>query len=340
MSVPGGRLPVAAVSLVTVAPAYRRRRLLTQMMQHQLEDVQRRGTEPVALLWASESLIYGRFGYGSAAPRLKLSGQTRSTAFVPQVDTGPGSVDEVTRQEFAAVVPALREQLLAVRPGQLDRPQPWWDLTLYDPEAWRKGASALRYALHFGPDSEVDGYALFRTNEADEGEVRVLELDAADPSAYAALWRYLLDLDLIRVFSRRNAPLDEPLRHLVADQRAITAELLDATYVRIVDLPAALTARTYSADLDLVLAVADPLLTANDGSYRLEVSGGRASVTRTRQEPDMSLSVRELGAIYLGGTALAPLHRAGLVSEHRTGAVLELAAAFSSAYAPFCPDFF
>ena len=341
MSVPGGQVPVAAVSIVTVAPAYRRRGLLTRMMKHQLEDVQRRG-EPLALLWASESLIYGRFGYGSAAPRLRLHGPTRSTAFSPQVDTGSGSVDEVRRDEFVSVVPALRERLLKRRPGQLNRTQDWWDVTLFDPDAWRKGSSPLRYALHFDAGGVVDGYALFRTRDAEsEGaEVQVVELDATEPTGYAAVWRFLLDLDLIRVFSRRNAPLDEPLRQLVADQRAITTELQDATYVRLVDVPAALTARTYSADVDLVVCVRDPLLPVNEGAYRLQVHGGRATVTPVQSDPDVSLAVRELGAVYLGGTSLAHLHRAGLVQEDRPGAVTELAAAFIASPAPFCPDNF
>ena len=69
MTVPGGAVPVAAVTFVTVQPSYRRRGLLTQMMQHQLADIVERGTEPVALLWASESSIYGRFGYGRATAR-------------------------------------------------------------------------------------------------------------------------------------------------------------------------------------------------------------------------------------------------------------------------------
>jgi predicted acetyltransferase len=345
MTVPGGQVPVAAVTIVTVAPAYRRRGLLTQMMKHQLEDVQQRGSEPVALLWASESLIYGRYGYGHVAPRVSMSGPTRSTAFLPALQQAPGSVDEVTRDEFLAAAPELHSRLLAERPGGLNRSPQWWDVGLYDPEAWRHGATALRYVLHFDDAGSVDGYASFRLADgpsSDEAgrEVRIGELDAAGAGSYAGLWRYLLDLDLVRSFSRRNAPADEPLRYLVADQRAIKTELQDATYARLVNLPAALEARSYSDDLDLVIEVRDQLLPANDGLFRLEVVGGAGRVTRTERSPDLTLATRELGASYLGGTSLNALHRAGLVEEHTPGLVAKMSAAFSWPTPPFCPDFF
>lgn len=121
MSVPGGQVPVAAVSIVTVAPPYRRRGLLSQMMRHQLEDVQRRGVEPVALLWASESLIYGRYGYGHASPRLSISGPTRSLSFLPAVNLGAGSVDEVSQEEFLASASEVQAGLVVDRPGALIR---------------------------------------------------------------------------------------------------------------------------------------------------------------------------------------------------------------------------
>ena len=345
MTVPGGQLPVAAVSIVTVAPPYRRRGLLNQMMKHQLEDVQRRGVEPVALLWASESLIYGRYGYGHASPRLTLSGPTRRLSFLPGVSLGAGSVDEVSQEEFLAGASVVQADLVGDRPGALARTPEWWGVKLFDPEAWRRGAGALRFALHYDGDGEVDGYATFRVAESDKSahpgrEVRVLDLDAARPDAYAALWRFLLDLDLIRSFSRRIAPVDEPLRYLVADHRAVGTEVLDGTYARIVDVPAALAARSYSREVDLVLELTDYLLPANAGRWRLRTSAADAQVEPTGSSPDVTMDIRELGAGYLGGTSFDALHRAGLILEHTADAASQLAAAFSWPLLPFCPDEF
>jgi predicted acetyltransferase len=345
MTVPGGRLPVAAVSIVTVSPAYRRRGLLTQMMKHQLEDVARRGVEPVALLWASESAIYGRYGYGLSAPRVQVSGPTRSTAFVPNAPQAGGSVDEVSREEYRAWAAELYAGLLPDRPGALERTAPWWDEVLADSASRRPGATALRYAVHFDEAGRPDGYAAFRLADGDpkvgpRKEVRIVDLDATDAGSYAALWRYLLDLDLVGSFSRRIAPVDEPLLELVADRRAIRTEVLDGTYARLVDLVAALEARAYSTAVDVVMQVQDPLLPANDGVWRLEAGPEGVHVTSSTREPDVSLATRELGAAYLGGPSLNTLHRAGLVEEHRSGSVAALARALAWPTRPFCPDTF
>ncbi|MFC7619773.1 GNAT family N-acetyltransferase [Microlunatus sp. GCM10028923] len=342
MTTPGGSVPVAAVTVVTVAPGYRRRGLLTEMMRHQLtQDVIARGTEPLALLWASESLIYGRFGYGRATSHLSVSGATRDMTFLPGVDLGEGSVDEVTKDEALTVAPGVRESFLADRPGALNRTKLEWDSIAHDPENRRRGASERRYLLHFAADGTPDGYAAFRTKWTDDGgEVMINELDAATPQGYARLWRFLLDLDLIRKFRFHSVPTDEPLRQLVADQRAIKTELHDATYARLTDLPRALAARKYTAELDLVLDVADTFLPDLAGRYRVQAGPEGAEVTRTDASADLSLTVRDLGAIYLGGTPLTALHRAGLIGEHTPGSVQAVTTAFSWPRAPHCPDDF
>ena len=343
LTVPGGEVPAAGVTFVTVHPSYRRRGLLREMMTHQLADLVRRGTEPVAVLWASESLIYGRFGYGQAIPRLTLSGDTRATDFRPGLSIGAGSVGEVDRESYRTLASELHERWRRERPGAVRRTAAWWEVLLHDPEPWRDGASALRFAVHYAADGQPDGYLAFRVKGGavhPGAEVLVVDLDAAEPTAYAGLWRFVLDLDLVRTFQREAAPVDDPLRHLVADQRAVRTELLDGVFLRLVDVAGALEARTYACDLDVVLAVRDPLLEQNDGTIRLRAGTAGATVTPTRGEPDLTLDVRELGTIYLGGTRLAALQRAGWVSERTPGTVTAVDAAFTSGRAPFCADFF
>ncbi|HET9649669.1 MAG TPA: GNAT family N-acetyltransferase [Microlunatus sp.] len=345
LTVPGGQVPVAAVTIVTVNPSYRRRGLLTAMMKHQLGDIVARGVEPLALLWASETMIYGRFGYGHAAPRAALSGQTRSTTFLPTVPPGEGSVGEVERADAEPVIVALHTQLLPDRPGALDRAPAWWEVTLYDPEQWRSGWAARRYALHYDRAGRPDGYVVFRVKEGMEatgptGEVEIIEIDAVTPSAYAALWRFVLDLDLVRTYRYRVASVGEPLRHLVADQRSIATQILDGTFARLVDVRRALTSRSYSADVDVVIGIRDALLPANDGAFRLEAGTDGSRVSRARRRADLTLDIRELGSIYLGGVSLHDLHRAGMVAERTSGSVAAVAAAFSWHRPPLTPDHF
>lgn len=330
LTVPGGQVDVAAVSFVTVNPSYRRRGLLRQMMTHQLSDIARRGAEPVAYLWASEAAIYGRFGYGETGPKLRLSGRTRSTGFRPDVHLGGGSVGEVEPAAFRSVAAGLHAGWLSDRPGALGRTERWWDWALHDPEPWRDGFSARRFALHYAVDGRPDGYLSFQVKDRDgaEVEVRVVELDATDPAAYAALWRFVLDLDLVDTYVRGAAPVEDPLRHLLADNRQVRTELGDGTYARIIDLPRALEARRYAVDVDVVIEVLDTLLPANAGAFRLQGGPDGASVTRVEQQPDLTLDVRELGAIYLGGVPLGLLQRAGLVAEHTPGSTAAITAAF------------
>jgi predicted acetyltransferase len=346
LTVPGGTVPTAAVTVVTVQPSYRRRGLLTDMMKHQLDDIHQRGEEPVALLWASESAIYGRFGYGQACPQVRLSGKTKTTGFRPDVDLGSGSVGEVERDQAIPIIERLHKDLLSRRVGALNRNDDWWAVRWHDPEQLRHGASGYRFGLHYDHSGQPDGYVAFRVkNDWSEGgaEVSVSELDADKAEARAALWRFVLDLDLVRRFVRHNAPLDDSVRYLVADLRSVKAEDQDGTYARLVDVPRALEARRYLADLDVTIRIEDPLLDYNTGTIRLEAGRDGASVTRVtrgRRRPDLAMNIRDLSAIYLGGTSLAALVRAGLVSERTKGAAAATGAAFAWSQPPFCPDFF
>lgn len=342
---PGGNsIAVGAVTIVTVAAPYRRRGLLSQMMTHQLTDMHKRG-EVVAALWASESLIYGRFGYGGSAPRARLSGQTRSTAYLPSINLGDGSVDEVSAEVFVPAASAIHAKLLPRRPGALNRPKTVWDWTLYDPEHRRDGATALRHVLHYDKAGTPNGFATYRIKDdwsagVPNSEVRVSEVDATTPAAYARIWRHLLDLDLVRQFRLINAPVDASLRFLLADQRAVKTEVTDALYTRVVDVPAALMARTYATEIDVVLEIDDAILPHNTGRWHLK--GGPDGVTckSARRKADLSMGILELGTVYLGGPSFADLHRAGRVVEHKKGAVRRASLAFSWHRAPFCPDGF
>ena len=344
MTVPGGTVPTAAVTYVTVNPGYRRRGLLNQMMAHQLSNLAERG-EPVALLWASEDPIYGRYGYGPATPILHLEGLTQETAFRSDVDLGTGSVGEVDAVESRRVVEPLHARLLPERPGALNRPSAWWDAVFYDHPSRRSGATAARYALHFNADGQPDGYVTFRLSSVPTADpapgltVRVAALDAADLRGYARLWRFVLDLDLVRHFEA-PAAVDEPLRYLVADSRSVRSRYSDSTYVRLVDVARALESRRYPVEVDLVIGVRDAVLPQNAGSFRLQGGPDGAAVRKVAAAADVELDVRDLATLYLAGTPAAALHRAGLLQERTPGAVATLSAAFSWSRLPYCRDYF
>jgi predicted acetyltransferase len=333
VTVPGAVVPCAAVTAVGVVPTHRRRGLLTAMMRRQLEEVHARG-EPVAILWASEGAIYGRFGYGIAA----RSGRITARRPLARLAAPPPPGDPLRAGPAAEHVEHMRsvhERVRAERPGMLDRPGPWWDVRLHDPESQRKGAQPLRAVV------VPDGYAIYavrsdRDEDGPAGEVAIRELVAATPPARAALWHFLLDQDLTRTIGWALAPPDEPLWLMLTDPDAVRVVLERSLWVRLVDVPVALAARAYASDPDVVLEVADAFCPWNEGRYRLSESG----CDRTEDEADLRLDAAALGAAYLGGTTLRDLAGAGRVTELRPGALARASATFASDVAPWCPEIF
>ncbi|MFE2477827.1 GNAT family N-acetyltransferase [Streptomyces sp. NPDC059389] len=346
LSVPGGALvPAAGVTMVGVAPTHRRRGLLTSMMRRQLDDV-RAGGEPIAVLTASEPAIYGRFGYGTATYALSVTVDTA------RVRLGvPAGTDEV-RLRLADPEKSLPEceqvygELVARRPGMPARQPGWERVSLLDPESMREGASPLKCVLAERADGEVVGYARYRIKAVYdghgwEGTVEVADLDALDPAATAALWRYLFEIDLTSTVRARKRPVDDPLLHLVSDVRRARPAPRDSLHLRLVDLPAALEARAYGAPLDVVMEVEDAFCPWNEGRWRLvRDAAGAVSCTRTADPADLELSVRELGSAYLGGITLTSLAAAGRVRELRPGALAEASRAFTADVAPWLPHGF
>lgn len=346
LSVPGGALvPAAGVTMVGVSPTHRRRGLLSSMMRRLLDDVRAAG-EPLAVLTASDPAIYGRFGYGIGAYAMGLEIDTARVRLSLPAGTEAVRVRLVDPQKAMADCERVYAELLGRRPGMLARQPGWERYVTSDPPQDRAGASPLQCVVAEGPDGEVAGYARYRVaphwnTSGSEGEVELVDLDALDPVTTAALWRHLFGIDLTWTVRAGRRPVDDAVLHLVTDVRRAKPRVRDALHVRLVDLPAALSQRTYGAGLDVVLEVEDAFCPWNAGRWRLTADGsGAALCVRTADPADLALSVRELGAAYLGGTALTSLAAAGLVRELRAGTLVPASRAFTGDVAPWLPHSF
>jgi predicted acetyltransferase len=293
----------------------------------------------VAALWASEGAIYGRFGYGLAAQHARLAAPARE-AFRPDVVVGADRVRELPRDDALPLLAKVYEQAAAQRVGWLTRTPAAWARQLADDEYLRNGYTGYRFAVH------PEGYAVYRAKQGwgdrgPEGELQVREVAATSPVGYAALWRYLLDVDLVTEVRWAVAATDEPLVHLLANPTAATMRVSDALWVRLVDLPRALALRRYAAPVDVVFAVTDPFCPWNTGRWRLAVDrDGHGSVHRTDRAPHLALDVTDLGAAYLGGTRLTTLAAAGRVDERVPGALAAATRAFADDRPPHCAEVF
>lgn len=343
VSVPGGALlPAAGVTMVTVRSTHRRRGLLTAMMRRQLDDIRERG-EPLAVLTASEPAIYGRFGYGVATRRTRMRIETTRLSL-----TVPDGVSEV-RLRLVSPFDAVHEcagvddLLVTRRPGRLHRPPGWERLGLLPPEPGPDTGELLCVLAE--RDGETVGYARYAvaarwSDGGPDGAVLLRDLEALDQVAYAALWRFLLGVDLTSWLEADNRPADDPLLHLVSDIRRCRVNVREGMFVRLVEVGAALGARRYSAPVDVVLEVEDAFCPWNAGRWRLSGDAEGASCSRTRAAPDLTLSARELATVVLGGFSLTELAGAGRVRETTPGALARASIAFRGAREPWLPHNF
>jgi predicted acetyltransferase len=345
MALPGGALlDTAGVTMVSVQPTHRRRGVLTAMMRRQLDDFRDRG-QAVAVLTASEPGIYGRFGYGAATRQ--MHGEIDTTHVSVAVPPGADGVRMrlVTPAEGVAACEAVYARVVPGRPGMLARQPQWEQLALMDPPGERGGYSP-RLCVLAEVGGEVRGYARYSvrpggtTYGVPDGSVKLKDLEALDAVTYAALWRYLTDLDLAARLVFHNRPADDPVQQIVSDIRRCDFGWRDGLHVRLVDLPAALAARDYAVPLDIVLDVEDAFCPWNAGRWRLSGDVKGATCERTSDPADLALNVRELGTAYLGGHGLRALAGAGLVAELRPGALAAASTAFRSDLEPWLPHGF
>ena len=345
MTVPGAEIPAAGLTVVGVLPTHRRKGILNRMMRFQLDDAHDH-EEPVSILWASEEIIYQRFGYGMASEQLSIEMDRGHGVF--RNDPGPeGRLRLVTEEEALKILPDVYEQVRTQTPGMLARSPVWWKYhRLYDPKSAREGASPL-YRLVWENEGQAEAYALYRVKEKwdnatglPRGEVMVLEAMSTSPTAHREMWRYLFSLDLSGKVEAYFVPTDDPIQQMVLKPRHLKLRKNDGIWLRIVEVKAALERRSYGTDGSLTFDLTDGFVERNSGVWTLTVSEGHGEVTRTDNEADISLDAGDLGAAYLGGTTFNQLLRAGRLVDRIPGAVARADLLFHSGRAPWNPEIF
>jgi len=342
LSVPGGgTLPAWAISSITVAPTHRRRGIARALLPAELRTAQALGL-PLAMLTVSEATIYGRFGFGPAAHQAHLRIDTTRARW-----TGPtpdGRVSFVTAASVFTDGPAIFER--SREPGEVDRRPIWWShalgLVAEDPDSGKRTLRCVRYDDAAG---RAQGFAVYSVELGEEGypaRLDLADLVAATDDAYAALWHFVLDMDLVTEVSAPLRSVREPLAWQVLDRRAVRKAIeRDHLWLRILDVPTTLTARTYSAPGTFRLTVTDDLGFA-DGDCLLTVDargGGTAHPLAADADAPadavhLTLAVADLGALYLGAGSAVDLARAGRLTTTAPDAAARLDATFHAPNAP------
>lgn len=345
LTVPGGSsLDSWAISSVTVSPTHRRRGVARALLEGELRTAAAAGV-PMASLTVSETTIYERYGFGPATQAAELTIDARRAGWMarasgsPASDGGPLALGFVSSQVVADTCRGIVDRARLVTPGELSIDDLSWGRlagALGDRDNRSARLRAVRCDDASGTPQGVVVYSL-KAHESDftMHTVEIQYLRAATDQAYAALWRFLLELDLVATIRHEVASPDEAVVWMIRDQRAAKVVPYDHHWLRILDVRAALSARRYGAAGSLVLDVSDRLGFAR-GRYRLDTTGdGRPEVAETDEAPDVRLDVATLSALYLGGWRASTLARAGRVAQPTPGAIARLEAAFHSHEAPW-----
>ncbi|WJY32775.1 GNAT family N-acetyltransferase [Streptomyces sp. P9-2B-1] len=345
----GAKVRADAVTAVTVTPTHRRRGLLSRMMATDLAAAKERG-DVVASLIAAEYPIYGRYGFGPAAwateweidvPRAGLDPRAR----IPSEADG-GRIELVDGADVRKLGPELHTRLAARQHGVVSRDERWWqrstgvDLPAY--ETWTEPF----YAVYRSADGETDGLIAYRADDRwGDGKqplnkATVVGMTAVTPAAERALWQFVCSIDWITTVRTGYRAPDDLVPLLLPDPRAArVVTYADWLWLRVLDVPRALEARTYATGAALVLDVRDPAGLAG-GRFLLEVSPSGASCVPTTRDADLSLDVGELGTLYLGDESALRLAALGRIEEHRAGAAAEADTVFRAPRRAWCPDVF
>jgi predicted acetyltransferase len=341
LTLPGRRLlPVPGVTWVSVLPSHRRQGILRAMMARQLDDIASCG-EPIAILTASESAIYGRFGYGLATSTLNFSIERQYTRLA-RPPAATGRVRYIEHAQALEIVPAIYDQARRARVGAINRAPARWLELFVSPDTTADGFGPRFYAVYESASGEPRGYLTYRVNRQWEdaiakSELLLRDLWALEPEGYAALWQFVFGVDLIQTVRALARPVDEPLRWLLADPRRMRLTgCTDDLWVRLLDIPSALSARAYMGSGRITFEVADAFRPQTSGEYTLEVGVQGAACQRTSVGADLALDVADLGAAYLGGVSFTTLANAGRVRELRAGALDRADVLFHVEPAPYC----
>lgn len=333
MSIPGGTVPMWSISMVTVAGTHRRRGIARNLLEGELRSAAGAGV-PLAGLTVSEATIYGRYGFGSAVPVARIAiDTTRSGWRSAEV---PGRVEYTEPAALSREFQIVHERARFGRAGQIPGwHRRWMGLSGLSGDEAKKDAS-VRGVRYVDADGEVRGAMAYTFKDAAasfRSILRIRHLEAETDDALRALWGFAVNHDLVDRVEADMRPVDDPIPHLVADQRAVEFTVHDHGWLRVLDVPAALQARTYSAPADVVVRVDDPYGFA-DGSWRVRIDAtGAAAVEQADAAPDVVLGVAELSTIYAGGVPATQLAAAGRV-RGTASAVLELGRAFRTDPAP------
>lgn len=338
VGVPGAVVPMSGITSVAVAPTHRRKGILTEMMRRQLDGEYDRGF-PLVGLWASESQIYGRFGFGMAVEQQKISIEKHRATFKDSslVLAKGANLSFATAEEIRKAGPKLWREKMWTTPGMVLRHHLDWEREY--PDRAEPNDSRHRFQVICREGDEATGFVSYSTSDSsdpdglDYKKLKVHELVASKPTAEAALWRFVLDIDLVHEVAHGGHPVRSNLWHMLNDPRCMQQIPYDGLWLRILNVPSALSARNYDIEGSVTIEVTDDFGGWTRGRYTLHVApDGSAECQPTDRQPDVVIPITTLGTIYMGAQGLSAMAAAGRCVELTGGTVALMDTMFATSH--------
>jgi predicted acetyltransferase len=310
-----------------------------------LFDQARERGEPVSILWASESAIYQHFGYGIGTLQSTFDIERTRIAFARPAPA-LGRIRLIDRDEATRLFAPIYEAVRVGIPGTVTRSEARWRLDQLEDAEWQRAANGIKYRAVLEVDGEPRGYAIYRAKEewgetGPNNTVLVFEVVGLDAAAERAIWEWLAGIDLVGHIKAQRGPVPHPLMLQLTEPRRLGLNVREGMWLRLIDMRAALEARTYGAAGSLTFEVTDEFCPWNAGRWRLDVGAdGRGTLTASVADPDLTVDTADLATVYLGTFTFADLARAGRVGECRPGAVADADRLFAIATAPWSSTMF
>ena len=337
----GNAMALGGVSTVGTLPEYRRRGLLRKFTERSFADMRERG-QTVAALWASQAAIYQRYGYATASALCRYAIDTVDIRLLQE----PASDLTVARVRLAEAFDDIRDiyrSFIKDRIGYLHRSKPLWNGNAL---AEQEASGPVNVAICQDGGGQNVGYLVYTLrankvdNQARSQEIIVRDCAWLNVDALRAMWVFLSKHDLVGRVTWEGAALDDPAPELLAEPRLLHTEVTEGYWMRVIDVEQALAQRGYTADGSLSLNIpSDPLAPWNEGTFRLDVTDGKADVSRTQDTPDIVLSSKTLSSAFSGHHRVTTLHDWGMV-DGDLAAVRRADALLATRFKPHCPDHF
>jgi predicted acetyltransferase len=331
MYIPGGISKIAAVASVSVQATHRRQGINRQIMKFQLENIHER-EEPIAVLQASESIIYGRYGYGMSSFDAQLKIDRMHSSFATE-NSNRGDLSFIEDPEARIIFPEVYERAIMNRTGMVTRSTNWWNFRFINPIM--DGSITNYWNVKFIENDTCEGYVRYTISGT---ELEIIELIANTENAYSSLWEFCLNMDLVTSIKAPRRPIDDELKWMLADPRRLRETLSDRYWIRIVDLCAAMQNRTYSIDGSIVIKIRDEFLPWNNGTIQITSESGTSTCKFVNLNADLEMTTADLASTYINGINFSVLQNAKRVLEITPGSILKANQMFATDRAPWCMD--